>query len=58
MAAPNPVILLIGFHGSGKSTFTKAVTGADVEIGRSGEVNESKCSGLRVSTIVHLHRLG
>ena len=36
------VILLIGLHGSGKSTFTKAVTGADVEISRYGGVTESK----------------
>ncbi|KAK0711807.1 P-loop containing nucleoside triphosphate hydrolase protein [Lasiosphaeris hirsuta] len=38
----NIVILLIGLHGSGKSTFAKAVTGADVEISRTGGVIERK----------------
>ncbi|KAK0631474.1 P-loop containing nucleoside triphosphate hydrolase protein [Immersiella caudata] len=35
MAASDAVILLIGLHGSGKSTFTRAATGAEVRIGKS-----------------------
>ncbi|KAK1832962.1 nucleolar GTP-binding protein 1 [Podospora conica] len=43
MATSNVVILLIGLHGSGKSTFTKAVTGrADVEV--------SGCNGITETT--------
>jgi len=42
-ATSDVVILLIGLHGSGKSTFTRAATGADVEISKNTHaVRESK----------------
>jgi ATP-dependent phosphoenolpyruvate carboxykinase len=33
MASQGVVILLIGLHGTGKSTFTAAATGADIKVG-------------------------
>ncbi|KAK4446664.1 hypothetical protein QBC34DRAFT_411133 [Podospora aff. communis PSN243] len=50
MATADVVILLIGLHGSGKSTFIKAATGADVRINKhSHGVSETttKCEAYR-----------
>ncbi|KAK4450487.1 P-loop containing nucleoside triphosphate hydrolase protein, partial [Podospora aff. communis PSN243] len=39
MAPSNVVLLLIGLHGTGKSTFAKAATGQDVKVNPTGGVD-------------------
>ncbi|KAK0725546.1 hypothetical protein B0H67DRAFT_570819 [Lasiosphaeris hirsuta] len=43
MVSSSVVILLIGLHGTGKSTFTKAATGHDVELGKGLVETTKKC---------------
>ena len=54
MAASSVVILLIGLHGSGKSTFTGKVIGADIKVSADGGLSSSKFTSLPASTGAYL----
>ena len=54
MATSNVVILLIGLHGSGKSTFAGKVIGTDVKKSADGGLSPSKCTSYPVSTSTYL----
>lgn len=56
MAPQDVVILLLGLHGIGKSTFTAAATGANIEVG--GGVNPCKSDKLTGLTTYPLIQLG
>jgi hypothetical protein len=51
MASQGVVILLLGLHGTGKSTFTAAATGAEIELGDG--VDPCKSDILTGPTIYH-----